>query len=107
MPAIRSLHWSDIPGFTDLPDLARADLEDPKDLIEPFIGLGGSNPHPVAAYVSRFKGILVVYYDGDGSIRFIQVLPDSEDNRRYVIYKLSELGPPPGMSPDFRRGTGN
>lgn len=106
MRTTKSFYWNDIPGFQELiedcPVIAE-DLVDDRDMLDEFIERNDShNPTNIAAYISRFKGILLVYYqDESDTIRFINVLPNSDHNKKYVIYKLSNLGIPAGMSPEY------
>ena len=104
--ATKSLYWSDIPGFNELLESCRniaEDLVDDKDILDEFIGRNEkNNPTNIAAYVSRFRGIVLVYYQDDSdTIRFINILPNSEINKKYVIYKLSSLGVPASLTPKY------
>ena len=104
--ATKSLYWSDIPGFSELIESCSAiaeDMVDDKDILDEFIGRDEkNNPTNIAAYISRFKGIVLVYYQDDSdTIRFINILPNSEINKKYVIYKLSSLGVPASLTPKY------
>ena len=104
--ATKSLYWSDIPGFNELIESCPAiveDIVDDKDILDGFIGRDDkNNPTNVSAYVSRFRGIVLVYYQDDSdTIRFINILPNNENNKKYVIYKLSKLGVPAGLTPKY------
>ena len=104
--AVKSLYWSDIPGFTELSESCQSvaeDMVDDKDILDEFISREDkNNPTSIAAYVSRFRGIVLVYYQGDSdTIRFINILPNNDHNKKYVIYKLSSLGVPAGMVPKY------
>ena len=105
--ATKSLYWNDIPGLTklieDCPSLSEELIND-KDMLDEFISKDDPhNPTSISAYVSRFRGILLVYYQDDDTdtIRFINVLPNTDENKKYVIYKLSRLGAPKGMTPEY------
>ena len=111
MRAVKSLYWSDIPGFNELLESCSTiaeDMVDDKDILDEFISRDDeNNPTNISAYVSRFRGIVLVYYqdDNNDTIRFINILPNSDHNKKYVIYKLSNLGVPKGMTPNY--GSGN
>lgn len=84
-------------------------IGDEKDILEEFILRDSEderNPTDISAYISKFKGIVLVFYkDRDSDeIRFMNIIPDNEHNRKYVIYELSEYGAPPSMTPDYQNG---
>ena len=104
--AVKSLYWSDIPGFNELVESCRhvaEDMVDDKDILDEFISRDDkNNPTNISAYVSHFRGIVLVYYQDDtDTIRFINILPSNDHNKKYVIYKLSSLGVPAGMAPKY------
>lgn len=103
----KSLFWGDIPGMDgllgDCPNLSGV-LDNPRDMLDAFILRDDPrNPTDISCYVSRMRGLVLVFYqrDSEDTIRFMQVIPDSEHNRKYVIYELSKWGAPAGMSPDY------
>ena len=105
--AVKSLYWSDIPGFTELVETCHSvaeDMVDDRDILDEFISRNDkNNPTNIAAYVSHFKGIVLVYYQNNSNtIRLINILPANDHNKKYVIYKLSSLGVPAGMSPKYQ-----
>ena len=103
--ATKSLYWTDIPGFSELIDSCSSIVEDlvnDRDILDEFISRDDNNPTNIAAYISHFKGIVLVYYQDDSDvIRFINILPTNDHNKKYVIYKLSNLGVPAGMVPKY------
>ena len=106
MRVTKSLYWNDIPGFSELMESCPSmveDMVDDKDILDEFISREDkNNPTSIAAYVSRFRGIVLVYYQVDSdTIRFINILPNNDHNKKYVIYKLSSLGVPAGMVPKY------
>lgn len=101
MTMTRSLRWSEVPGFTDLDDEIHFGFGDDWTL-EPFILMGDTgNSMNISTYVSRELGLVMVYYDGGSEIRFIRNIPDTENNRRYLIQKLSDNGSVDGMDIEF------
>lgn len=104
--AVKSLYWNDIPGFNELVESCTditEDIFDDKDILDEFISKDDkNNPTNISAYISRLKGIVLVYYQEDtDTIRFINILPNNEHNKKYVIYKLSKLGVPAGLTPKY------
>ena len=95
----RTVFIGSISGYAELvesnPQIGRM-FGDEKDILEEFILRNGKdkwNPTDISAYISRFKGIVLVFYRDEDSdeIRFMSVLPDNEHNRKYVIYELSPV----------------